>query len=258
MMQPLSLAKYPYVHGNPVNAIDPSGMFLITELNAAESTNNSIQANQIPSWIDRLQSVFLELAKATADVAAQALEVMIEASIEINEALELVTRTFHIPAIVWGVDIPVTTFHTTSAITGFGFTRDNPFQVPLSPVTPVPVFLNRASRIDGKWYDRHEPCASGKLPGDFCDEYPFGSTSQGGPDKYDAGLVSLLPIPGREQSIREDDSQGTRLGQFYRRAHVEVGPRSPEYIIPGSRFISFVTPGFTTYWINRDGESQVF
>jgi len=54
MMQPLSLAKYPYVHGNPVNAIDPSGMvFEIYSTQGLSAANIGLQILEAsrPYWI---------------------------------------------------------------------------------------------------------------------------------------------------------------------------------------------------------------
>ena len=50
MMQPLSLAKYPYVHGNPVNATDPSGKVVIFEV-FTEWLGSTLRAMELPTYI---------------------------------------------------------------------------------------------------------------------------------------------------------------------------------------------------------------
>jgi hypothetical protein len=56
LSEPLSLAKYPYVHGNPVNNTDPSGMF-IAELNSSFAMQTIllvIAANHINSLLNNV------------------------------------------------------------------------------------------------------------------------------------------------------------------------------------------------------------
>ncbi len=47
--EPLTLHKYLYANGNPVNGIDPTGLYTLGEVNAAESIRNILAGIQIES-----------------------------------------------------------------------------------------------------------------------------------------------------------------------------------------------------------------
>ena len=100
-----------------------------------------------------------------------------------------------------GSDIPMTTAHIGGAI-----------------ASGQPFILTRATNplnemVRG-WYNRVEfPECQGRLPGNWCDEYPFFSTLQGGPG------ASLMVVPGWEQEIQRN----TLNNWFYARCPVPLG-----------------------------------
>lgn len=265
MMQPLSLNRYGYTHGNPVNNIDPSGMFLGEQL-VVISEQGRLQSQQLPIWIPIATQALQKLGISILNSAVQVVRKSIEASFAIDKELKQIAKDNHVPAIIWGINFPYTTAHTAAAISGSGFTSDSVKDWDtdngvLFKATPLPVILSRAPRIKGDWYKEKEPCKSYKPDKSFvCDEYPFGATEQGGPDMYEKGLVSLYPVPPYEQTGR---GQGNVLNSFYSKSKGDVdqnpaASREFPYRNPKSIFISFITPAFVTYYINRDGEDGHF
>ncbi len=81
---------------------------------------------------------------------------------------------------------------------------------------PAWVQLNYTYRggAGSSWKDSDPVCLN-RLPNQQCDEYPFWSTSQGGP---------VTPRPSLKQILRpHNELQGTRLGQFYAVCNITEG-----------------------------------
>jgi len=67
MQDPQSLHKYAYVHNNPVNNIDPTGMFSIGEINITSAIRSSLQ--NIGGYLNTISKI-----KRTVDYVSTALE----------------------------------------------------------------------------------------------------------------------------------------------------------------------------------------
>jgi hypothetical protein len=50
-MHPITLHKYLYANGNPVNGIDPSGLFTLAEVSAARQVRNTLAQAQLYSYM---------------------------------------------------------------------------------------------------------------------------------------------------------------------------------------------------------------
>jgi hypothetical protein len=68
-----------------------------------------------------------------------------------------------------------------------------------------------------QWYRYKAPCMN-KPAGTDCDEYPYRTTVEGGPERYEAGLVSLRPM-----SAAGNRGAGGFLGAFYAACGIDVG-----------------------------------
>jgi hypothetical protein len=247
-------------------------MFLGEQL-VVISEQGRLQSQQLPIWIPIATQALRKLGVNILNAAVQVVKVTIQTSIDIDANLKQIAMDNQVPVIVWGVNLPLTTAHTVAAITGSGFTKDSVKdwdktgpQSTLYKATPLPVVLSRAEPEDPRadWYYDKEPCKSYSYPrldkytNSVCDEYPFATTAQGGKSNYDKGLVSLFPVPNYEQSGR---GQGNLLKSFFgkTKGDVAVGGRDSEaYMNPKSIFISFFTPAFVTYYINRQGVAGYF
>ncbi|WP_055073990.1 RHS repeat-associated core domain-containing protein [Pseudanabaena sp. 'Roaring Creek'] len=218
MMNPLSLNRYGYTHGNPVNGTDPSGMFqtlqeiavvnqMISTLSAITALNYSQSIVQSPRIINllSLQSDYL-----------------LNASIpDKNDR-----RVRGIPFIVWGLDYGVTTVHTYKAQHGGGFTNSptgSSIGISFTYKKPGNPRIEPSVGSSDYWYNYFSPCnrRNGFPTGTLvCDEFPYASTSEGGYNNYRSGTVSIALVPKAEQSLRGSDliGQGGALRQFYKDA----------------------------------------
>jgi len=208
MTEPLSLAKYPYVHDNPVNAIDPSGLFVptsIADMNTTEANRallEKIYQNSTPKYWDLLFKVSVRLVVYSIILAATlyALDYLIKAAQQDDE------NGYGIPVVVWGDDLRQSTTHTIEALKG---EAGKGFKGGLAGVgSPVllRIALQRGRRtgwrsIFNEWYEKEPQCRNktGKPIGLSCDEYPYNSTIPGGLIAYDLNLVSLKPVSAKEQ-----------------------------------------------------------
>ena len=237
MHEPQTLHKYLYVHANPVNNIDPSGLASLPE-KAAVTSNLSIQAN-IGARAVSFRGTFAAANDAVYGATAAGISTWARNSAVLGLALSLQSSSskkdnLGLPPILytgWS-DLPHTGQHISSALAGLGQTIDG------SPHAPMPFFLNRSARIRGQWYNQYSPCNTAR-GGNTCDEYPFASTFQGGPLSYALGGVSLAVVP-RSETL----PQAHLLARFYsiaRRSRFEANPLKSGFIAVAGPGRSFCT-----------------
>jgi RHS repeat-associated protein len=214
MMNPLSLNRYGYTHGNPINGTDPSGMFLL-ELALRETLEKQLQAQQVAA----VGTAYIISASQVSELY-QASQIQFEYSLSnhIPDEGEIRKRKIKIPILVWGLDYGVTSIHTDKALHGQSYT--SPINVSVS--SKMNYFKGgRENRKEGAWYNKFAPCKYGTA-GDrlVCDEFPYASTSQGGQSNYLFGGVSLSLVPQAEQSWDKSQprGQGGALDLFYQGA----------------------------------------
>jgi len=257
MMQPLSLAKYPYVHGNPVNGVDPSGMFTIGEafsnvINTILETNKyflgllSMFSQSVAGALTGAGGALAGAGTSTLAVVPQAVNLTATISTgaaisvlfaksmaELLVLMDVIEYIPGIPLLVWGNDIPKTTEHTYEALRGEGQT----FLTPGGITGFAPSFLVR--RGDGENEDRswlnakyRTHCTKAKRKQyekdhgheAVCDEYPYASTWQGGRDNYDfTNRVSIKFVPRYEQVLGPNpNNQANILKNFYERGRISA------------------------------------
>jgi len=215
-MQPLSLAKYPYVHGNPVNGVDPSGLFdpSLSSLKAGEVIEKFLYL--VGQSLQTYLPFYISVATAWSFILGAAL---IALEYRLNNSTpdpdEMDKRRLRIPFIVWGLDYGVTTIHTYRALHGESYT--NP---PNNAIFPL-FNYKRPGQPRAGWYNDKIPCfrrdqfRPERL---VCDEFPYASTEQGGESNYNQGKVSLALVPSAEQNFvqKQPLGQGGALNIFYR------------------------------------------
>jgi RHS repeat-associated protein len=265
MMQPLSLNRYGYTHGNPVNAIDPSGMFsLLGSFSdfGAEASYRRLEMAQVTSFFARVASVAGTAGKSGANSLNSKIALLFVAgyllTLAIEAALEELKKA-RIPTVVYGGDLSETREHIFKALTSQGYTSDNPtgsifgFNGSSKIISPI---LQRIGDEDPKntrgWYNSREQCKdrTGGTTGKVCDEYPYFSTKEGGLGNYKNGLVSIHPVIATEQTSG-DKTQAVLLNKFYSAKYGNV----PKKFI----FANLVDFGNSkSYGFNKDGERFEF
>ncbi|WP_235111743.1 putative Ig domain-containing protein [Acaryochloris sp. 'Moss Beach'] len=250
LANPLSLHKYLYTHANPVNAIDPTGLFTLSKLKERIKLESILSSQSVPHPVLDVTSggrIGLRLVQVLATVVSASVLTASEHS-----------RRFSIPAIIWGSDLPETTDHISRALNRSGYTSDNPQGLTLlsKSISNTLSRVRRGTNPRG-WYEHQRQCENrGSINGerDVCDEFPYASTAQGGSGNYALGLVSIHPVPNREQRWATN-SQASRLRSFYSssKANVTTGGISD----PTSWFGNYTT-AITTSWIDREGRLRSF
>jgi RHS repeat-associated protein len=219
LVSPQSLGRYAYAHSSPIDGTDPTGAFL------ASLTPISPR----PELAVTLQSAVLG-AGGAAIGAGRAVGAAAELTLKVG-ALTMATvlaikaarargeKRRGISVLIPGNDTPATTAHIIG----------NQLAMPLNRV------LTRTYRFPTEkrdWYDRvYSLCAHRGAA--VCDEYPFWSTREGGPENY-PWRVSLFPVPSDE-----GPRQGGRLGGFYASCRIAEGEK---FIVAPTLFLP------TTWW----------
>ena len=218
MMQPLSLNRYGYTHGNPVNNIDPSGMFSISESLVAIQGFSTLLAQQL---------VLFSARAGVLGGSANGLGISGRVALIVGIALFAATALHSdepentgIPAIIWGLEFGQTTIHNYKALHGEGNTSDRYESLPIQPILPIFTY-KKGGRNSYAWYNVKQPCKS-RPKGMVCDEFPYATTVEGGKDNYVKGKVSLASVPSVEQV---GQGQGTGLQRFYSLASINNGDK---------------------------------
>ncbi len=278
MNMPLSLNRYGYTHGNPVNGTDPSGMFLLLASEEAQNEleklhnldiqraygtqQNIIRILDVPARPD-LRTMLTIGGTIALGVGFKLLETGILYQV-FTEASTFV-RQFQIPVYLPGNNIPQTTQHIFDAITGNGGTRSSGGKAPF-----FLKYTDGHSRNDilgrtGSWYDYESSCLKwfdnpDTMPAGYvrwkydrqvCDEYPFASTAQGGFSNYYLNHVSIRPVPTWEQSV-SDNGQGDQLKKFIQRAPLVKN----DFVL--GWYLTFPFFGDISSFIDRSGDRQYF
>jgi RHS repeat-associated protein len=199
LMSPLSLNRYAYVHGNPVNAVDPSGRFTLFELQTAQVEQDSLQAAQTAQTIQVLG--FIGGPSTTISIGARITAVLGIALFGGSILHSDEPEDVGLPYIVWGLEYGATLAHTYRALHGSGYTR-----IPGAISPPVLTYKGPNNQWNRYWIGTNNPntpfpCSRG-ITGDSltCDEYPYASAQEGGEANYIAnGNVSIALVPGQEQ-----------------------------------------------------------
>lgn len=228
--RPITLNKYLYGNGDPINTVDPSGNFGLASIGASLNSR-AILANSANVVVRRrlLQRVITETLRAPRVAAKFARECRRN-----PRRCKLETNL-----LVHGNNIPQTTQHVLDAQTGNG-----------SNLIHAPLFLNRASPSSRSFISGSRECnpsvrvrASIRQSGPVaCDEYPFNSTSQGGRQNYPA-VVSL-----RFTALAEAPQQGGLISGFYRACRVGKVERQG---VRKSRFLTVGIPTVPSFFVCR-------
>ena len=218
LTEPLSLSDYPYVHGNPINAIDPTGL-LIQETNATPVLQNIIVKTYLPTI--GLYAAVITVAAISAEVYVLGVseKVVTQCAMDGNPDCET-----GIPIVFYGKkglkgkgSLKETTQHISDAINGTNVSLKAHAPAMLSAWRHRPTGHGHR-----KWYNNTSICskeariaARGGGPAKNCDEYPFFQAKEGGETNYRMGLVSLRLVPEKESSPQTrlmDESQLNAAG----------------------------------------------
>ncbi len=221
MQDPQSLHKYLYVHGDPVQGIDPTGLntmtttlgglsmmqmmvstLAVTSLSATIAIG--MHTGLLPHLINDIQWMLSDTSQsvreawsalvshATAVVDAMS-EALVEAALATGRTLEALRKLRMFP-VVMSV-MPHIYLHNVKSLALYP-----QWYVLNYHANPATAAINRATAIAGNAW-RYKP----HLGLNSLDEFPFASTREGG------GLALVAAVPLRENCI-----QGGLLGAFYR------------------------------------------
>ncbi|MEG3928593.1 putative Ig domain-containing protein [Microcoleus sp. T3_D1] len=271
LTEPLSLAKYPYVHGNPVNATDPTGLFIDTQATLALHTALIIALAQTPYLSLRVETPgehfvpgYLRGHGTGADkMAKMPVSITRETQVSKEKIAQCIAQNGRnncdfegFPVIVWGREMDEVTDHTETALSNglpafLAYIRPG-WQRELSESERQEIVQQNpgAKYPPIGWYNvpRESDCywnPYGRNPryyGKQCDEYPYSSTLQGGRINYNRGSVSLKLVPQNENEL-----QGRYLRDFYRYASIYANHPLRAWFGVDTQSSTF------SYWIDRNG-----
>jgi RHS repeat-associated protein len=261
LTDPLSLAKYPYTQGNPVNATDPSGLFAQFDTIAANIIFDIL--NAIPA----VTPVAAYQAAVAVDsfVVAYSLKLLIATGITSKLAVQEISKQYKIPVVVYlGGNLEEHAQHILDTQMGVGNTFERvkhydkntqallrgsyisddiaPFHG-LSPDFYVPVKAKVPNDRD-LWLD--QALKSDASLGSR-DEFPFATTTNGGKLGYDSNRVSV-----RYVSSTESNRQGGLMRRFY--AHPSVNLQGDNPVLGRFGVVGIPSLALQSGFITRDGE----
>jgi large repetitive protein len=259
---PISLHKYLYANGNPVNGTDPSGLFNLAEASATVAESSSLSAIAVPAAI-RSSTLAAETFPAAVSSQVPTIANIARAPISIGGriAVDVARATMNVltrivetvettslsgfPVLLWGNELPSTTLHTIESIIGVSPN----FKDGKGIASP---FLGYIKPGWGRnWLSL--PTRTGYVR----DEYPYNTTVPGGPTFYDLHSVSVRYVPDYEQSgsnpVTGARGQGTKLKSFYSRSGARIVANDPLLMWFGV----FATPTISFY-IDRDSIARNF
>jgi len=271
MMQPLSLNRYGYTHGNPINDTDPSGMFaaslvaLETVLQGAILATGAYLGYQIGQSLSEPNSSSSGSIAYTPITLSRTLPRVIAAE-EIERCALFGDTDCYVgfPIVFYGAeDFPEHSMHIFKAHVGWGNTLSNNVATTSFPtprretglINPLPSFLfKRADRWDDKWLD-DVPSVNGTFQTEYTartgnvpnrDEYPFAATWDGGESNYYADKVSVELVDAGESK-----RQGGLMSAFYAKSGADIVANDPNKGYFGVIALPFrqVSSG----WIDRNG-----
>ena len=201
---PISLHKYAYANLDPALMVDPSGQF--SSLGDLMTGIAGRAAISFRSLGVRNARVYI---RAAIKAAKQALKRIAKNCARSRSKPKQCRLDF--PLIFFGEDVKTQTEHVADAeLDG-----------------KLPILSRKIPKWRPGWYRSKKGTAcEGKTvlgTGKHCDEYPFNSSHQGGPQNYDRNRVSLRPI-----NTTDNLKAGAYLGVFYRLCKVKgVGGSLP-------------------------------
>jgi RHS repeat-associated protein len=247
LSEPLSLNKYAYVHGNPINNIDPTGMFTgnIGELLATLEVQGTLLAQNVatPLVITRnIAGVSVNVLR-NLDLVQQVQLIVSEYTLRNCNIEGTKDCNAGIPIMFSGDEyqgkpLTQTTQHISSAII-FGGKKSL-----LTAWAIKPTYHGMHEGVN-KWFKFTKECDKEGMPDGLkklrtCDEYPFFSTNEGGEANYIYNRVSLALVP-----MLESGPQGSLVGRA-EAAGVQKG-------VPFLNWFGVVAiPGMKeSYWLDR-------
>ena len=245
---PLSLNKYIYANGDPVNFVDPSGYFSLGGMmSAGMNISISYARFEIASMITN--ALLSPIIDAIVSKGLPALDGYRGNSYMAGLLTGLASICYvgknkcyikGVSVFSNGFNTPYTTMHIMDALYGNGDTISG---VSGNALTFLLIKGKTAERNDVPPYMRKmSPMCNGKTGKGFgmdCDEYPYASTVNGGKLAYQNDMVSLRPVP-----LSDNRSQGQKLKSFYSKAGIGVG----------EIFINLAMPGLPTFYIDKKGK----